>query len=38
MGWIVQEKGAKGSLKWIQPVVNERPDALEKIVGSDPHN
>ena len=28
MGWIVQEKGTKGSLKWIQHVVNERPDAL----------
>jgi hypothetical protein len=28
MGWIVQEKGTKGSLKWIQHVVNERPDAM----------
>ena len=28
MAWIVQEKGTKGSLKWIQHVVYERPDAL----------
>lgn len=30
MGWIVQEKGAKGSLKWIQHVVNVRLDALNR--------
>ena len=28
MGWIVREKRTKGSLIWIQHVVNERPDAL----------
>ena len=37
MGRIVQPKGTKGSLKWIQHVINECPDALtspiNKIIG-----
>ncbi|MBC8457584.1 MAG: hypothetical protein H8D67_06275 [Deltaproteobacteria bacterium] len=28
MGRIIQPKGSKGSLKWIQHVVNDYPDAL----------
>jgi len=30
MGRIIQPKGPKGSLKWIQHVVNDCPDLLDK--------
>ncbi len=32
MGRIIQPKGTKGSLRWIQHVVNECPDVLSKLV------
>jgi hypothetical protein len=32
MGRIVQPKGDKGSLKWIQYVVNDHPDILNRTI------
>ena len=34
MGSVAQQKGTKGSLKWIQHVVNNRPDALNNPVNN----